>query len=438
MTDGHCVPLIRGVIAMVFVLTAAACSSGTSPDTDGASSDVPPSVVSTNATGSVAQSGGGETNEASVSDWTRSPHVESVFGGPNNQAMWDVATGGPGLVAVGEDSSGGDWDAAVWTSIDGAVWTKIPQNESVLGGADEQLMIAVTAGGPGLVAVGYDASGGDWDAAVWTSVDGVVWVRIPHDESVFGGPDYQSVRGVVARGSGLVAVGDDFSGGDLDAAVWISTDGVVWARVPHDEAVFGGPDGQAMIDVISGGPGFVAVGRDSSGRGWDAAVWTSPDGLVWTRVANDESVFGGLDDQTMFSVAARGDVLVAVGNDYREGDADAAVWTSPDGLVWTRVANDESVFGGSGNQTMFAVVAGVTGFTALGSDNSGGDSDAAVWTSNDGLVWVRVSDRGSALGGGDDQEIIGAVSGRLGIVAVGDTDSGGDWDAAVWMVGPPG
>ncbi|HDH25667.1 MAG TPA: hypothetical protein ENH00_05665, partial [Actinobacteria bacterium] len=85
-------------------------------------------------------------------------------------------------------------------------------------------MVDVVERGPGLVAVGYDFSGGDYDAAVWTSPDGDAWTRVPHDESVFGGASGQLISGVVVGGPGLVAVGYDFSGGDYDAAVWTSPD----------------------------------------------------------------------------------------------------------------------------------------------------------------------------------------------------------------------
>ena len=49
-------------------------------------------------------------------------------------------------------------------------------------------MIGVTAGGPGIVAVGVDDSDGDGapDGAVWTSVDGFAWSRVSRDEAVSG------------------------------------------------------------------------------------------------------------------------------------------------------------------------------------------------------------------------------------------------------------
>ncbi len=82
-------------------------------------------------------------------------------------------------------------------------------------------MKSVTVGGPGLVAVGSVGNDGDADAAVWTSVDGVTWSRVPHDEAVFGGAGGQLMRSVTAGGPGLVAVGD----ADTDAAVWVAVPG---------------------------------------------------------------------------------------------------------------------------------------------------------------------------------------------------------------------
>ena len=100
-------------------------------------------------------------------------------------------------------------------------------------------MTGVTVGGAGLVAVGSaglspEAPTGRASAVVWTSVDGLSWSRVPHDEAVFGGEGDQSVRGVAVGGPGLVAVGNDgtYHGtGDGDAVVWTSVDGFSWSRV---------------------------------------------------------------------------------------------------------------------------------------------------------------------------------------------------------------
>ena len=184
-------------------------------------------------------------------------------------------------------------------------------------------MDGVIVGGPGLVAVGRAGS----DAAVWTSPDGIAWSRVPHDEAVFGGGgEGQLMQSVTVGGPGFVAVGQDH----VTAAVWTSPDGITWSQVPHDEAVFGGGGpGQSMGGVTVGGPGLVAVGGDSS-RGQDAAVWTSPDGITWSRIPDDEMVFGGTGAYHMHDVIAAGSGLVAVGDggDDAPGESglNAAVW----------------------------------------------------------------------------------------------------------------
>jgi hypothetical protein len=384
--------------------------------------------------------------------WARVPHDASVFGDSSySQGMHDVTVGGPGLVAVGSyefEAAYGypDEDAAVWTSDDGLTWTRVPDDETVFGGhpptAPEsslcpQSMYGVVSGGPGLVAVGMEAwsVGMEANAAVWTSVDGLVWKRVPHDEAVFGGPDNQVMQAVAAGGPGLVAVGYDESGGDRDAAVWTSVDGLIWTRIPHDEAIFGGSGAQWLAGVAAGGPGMVAVGYDASAQG--GAVWTSLDGLTWTRVPHDPSVFGGL---VLESVAAVGSGLVAVGSDSSGGEPDAAVITSPDGLVWQQVAPDESVFGGPGWQEMHGVTAVGSAIVAVGHDRSGGDWDAAVWVSADALTWIRSRSYPWDLDGGHDQGMYNVVAAGPGAIAVGYADGQGiylETNAAVW-VGTPG
>ena len=177
------------------------------------------------------------------------------------------------------------------------------------------------------------------DAAVWTSVDGLTSSRVLHDEGVFGGTDEASMSDVTVGGPGLVAVGSDgferddavqgqLANSDRDfsgrAAVWTSVDGINWSRVPNDETVFGGEGNQWMSIVAAVGPGLVAVGGEWSSEVHAAAVWTSVDGITWSRVPHDEAVFGGEGDQEISRVAAAGPVLVAVG----ESNGDAAIWVA--------------------------------------------------------------------------------------------------------------
>jgi len=233
-------------------------------------------------------------------------------------------------------------------------------------------MSSVTVGGPGLVAVGADGQ----VAAVWTSTDGVTWTRAPHDPEAFGTgkvPDSATeMEGVTAGGPGLVAVGSVDEGVEEQSrsAVWTSVDGITWTRVPHDEAIFGRVGIQGMASVTSGGPGLVAVGIDEPNSteamgGARAAVWTSPDGVTWSRVPDDEAIFGGGegDETHMDDVTAAGSGLIAVGS---------TVWTSPDGITWTRVPDADAIFGIG---EMESVIAAGLGLVAVGEF----DDNATIW-----------------------------------------------------------
>jgi hypothetical protein len=227
--------------------------------------------------------------------WTRVPHDDATFATVHTQSMSSVSTGGPGLVAVGtaRREVGFGWAAAAWTSEDGVTWTRLPHEEDIFGGDGMPMMSAVTAGGPGVVAVGgshwsYRDPEQGWFAAAWTSADGLRWERAPHDEEAFESSGYPLMADVVAVDTELVAVGAVFELTDEEfvtrmvGAVWTSEDGLRWTRLPHDEAVFGGADEVTLGSVAAGPSGLVAVGT----VGFDAAngppgstvaaVWTSP------------------------------------------------------------------------------------------------------------------------------------------------------------------
>ena len=286
-----------------------------------------------------------------------------------------VVGAGPGFIAVGSE----DGNAAVWTSADGLTWLRVPHDEAVFGGGGELWMADVTVGGPGLVAVGGQDVCADLPAL---DTDGSVRV----DE--VGAPEPTTVCS------------------DGNAVVWTSPDGLTWSRVPHHEVVFGGPDFSEMTAVTAGGPGLVAVGTSAGFGGGaalvegesavdeSAAVWTSPDGLTWTRVPPDEAVFGGPGWQSMFDVTVGGPGLVAVGQDGGDQfwgnslDDRPAVWTSPDGLTWTKVP-DQDAFGR--NSTMLGVTAGGPGLVAVGVGSVSASGVAHVWISSDGLGWSQVT-----------------------------------------------
>lgn len=358
--------------------------------------------------------------------WTRVPHDATLFG---SASMSAVVAGGPGLVALGMGGAG--YGPMVWASADGIAWTQV----AVESEGEVWFYDAVVAG-PGLVAIGVRPSDEDPDVAVWTSADGYSWSEVPDEAGVRGGSGEQVANSLTAGGPGVVAVGFEGYEGEIDGAVWTSPDGINWTRVPDGLGVFGGPGDQRIYAVTSGGPGLVAVGEDFQGDAPDIAVWVSPDGFAWTRVVDDGGVLGGPGEQSAFSVVAGGPGLVMVGRVSGESESDGAVWWSADGSTWVR-GDPEGALTGPGNQTLVSVVATANGLVAAGRDDSDGGEDAAVWVSTDGITWVEVAADPVVFGGEDSQYVAGSTIWSSGVVIVGWEQSALDSSAVIWVGRPP-
>jgi hypothetical protein len=281
---------------------------------------------------------------------------------------------GPGrLVAVGVHGQLDSGPATVWTSSDGATWTRTPADD-----LDRSVILDMRSGGPGFLATGYE------ERPIWTSEDGVSWSRLPGRIGSSG-----DISAVAPGGPGLVAVGS-FPG------AWFSSDGETWERasvppVPPD--VYLGDDGKHpqvfLSDVAEGADRLVAVGEtlldDNSYR---VVVWTSGDGRSWTDVPIQAEVFPS--GSSIYDLTSGPDGFVAIG---RAGNL-AAIWTSADGRRWRLVFPGPGVFVGSGVQ-LSSVAATDAGYVAVGasavcSGQGCPSREAVVMTSTDGETWVRV------------------------------------------------
>ncbi len=421
--DGLAVPGDQHVVDVAVIgSTPVAVGWEATPEGEDAAVWVVESVVPEEAAGPTGPS----TPPGPALGWQRVAPGDS-WSGPGEQRMDAVVATESGLVAVGSMDGTEGADGAVWRSIDGQEWTPtpIPGDGTVFAGPGDQRLVDVATGPTGLLAVGTERG----SAAVWASPDGEAWQRVTHDERVFGGPGDQRMDGVVALGDGgWMAVGSDTGSGDVDGAVWRSPDGLVWTRV-GDDAALGGPGDQRVVDVSVGPQGPVAVGTDgerasawtsvdgsawsrvevgtgqvagltgdgdgvlvaagsSDGDGLDAALWRSTDAREWSGV--DEDDLGGPLDQELAAVTVGEDLMVAVGRTNLGGGDDAAAWASDDGgTTWNRSIHAEHVFGGDQAQRMLDVVSWEGLVVAVGI--SGSTPEA-----RDGAVWVTESAGGGA------------------------------------------
>jgi hypothetical protein len=324
---------------------------------------------------------------------------------------------------------------------------------------------AVTAGGPGFVAVGRGCIGNtpSCEAIVWTSADGRSWVRAPGSDATnigsafpMSGPEI-GMFDVAAGSPGIVAIGYA-ARPDMQATVWFSPDGTSWERLP-----LGGVASTRVHAVAWDGREFVVVGEDRTNpprtaqeivkARAKAAVWTSADGRTWSRVPHtaDLDVGGFIDTMEdpgsggMADVVAGPGGLVAVGSTCSstpvgaQAHCEPAAWTSANGSAWTRSAGMPALAG-----VLNAVAASGSGYVAVGAQTCDPGTSAPVGcpalvlTSPDGRTWSQqpFAQPGSL-------ETVSAIGGRFvatthdGPRTVWVSGDGTSWAPASAQGGPP-
>lgn len=285
----------------------------------------------------------------------------------------------------------------------GRTWRPFAIDVEDAGRSSLGLMKAVTGTELGFVAVGGpecapETQPTECHGAVWTTVVGPSWSRAPDQPGLqldLDAPNNRPPTGIfdVAAGpTGLVAIGYPYDG--RGPGIWHSPDGRTWERVQVDFGSTPVEMSSYRVAAVAGGPGGYVIGgyvidsevpNDTATYPARATAWASPDGVTWTRAADNADMDVGLCIDTgedpgcggLRAVAARGTGFVAVG--HRRTPADGVVrpaaWTSRDGLTWVR--SDAGLdFPG----TLSAVAVGAPGIVATGSGFDALSSDGAVWT----------------------------------------------------------
>jgi hypothetical protein len=209
-------------------------------------------------------------------------------------------------------------DAALWLSSDGLTWRQARDTPSF----HDARVWGVAAGPNGLVAVGQTGSTDTpGPAVIWTSSDGLNWSRVPNGP-VFEGGRLRAVASVPSLG--FVAVGEDIAGDT--GIVWVSKDGRAWQRASSDP-IFGRVGIQVRMYAVTAGPnGVVVAGTVNAGVQYgEAAIWTSSDGLAWRRVPDGPEFL----DNEVNAAAAWNDRVVIVGDRGAPDAYQATAWLSP-------------------------------------------------------------------------------------------------------------
>lgn len=360
------------------------------------------------------------------------PGVGPVVSRPGTIApstLWSVDGGTPRAEATSASSA-----------MPQLVWHRQPLEGPPAGPGT---MIAVTAGGPGLVAVGWatdmshhhntpTSERHHTEALAWRSPDGAIWWRVDGQP----GFEHAAIQDVAWSGGVLVAVGYDDSdpGGARTTRIWTSRDGEAWTVLPEDTI----PPKIRLNAVMGTANGFLAAGAATTDDGRERGVmWRSNDGATWAPAIGDDAAFG---DTALSDIVDTGAGLIGLAMDAANPSGSRpALWRSDDGTRWASIALADDAFG-SDVAAVAQIIAGGPGYIAVGATSDttspqdpvstplGPPTDGAIWTSQDLRTWERV-EPGRAMFGGETQEAVSSVLAvRDGFVAFGMAGGG----AAAW------
>jgi hypothetical protein len=232
--------------------------------------------------------------------------------------------------------------AAAWRSADLKVWTRGGNaGKRDLDGPGWMRDVAST--GKAYVAVGgrrpakpaKPAAPGAVPAelpAVWTSADGLKWTAVA-PPALPQGLASGAFTQVVARGDALVALGSGRTAAAANAPARAlafyahSADGGRTWRTGGVPA--GTPAGAALTAVTATAKGFLLAGATGEAGRQDVALWTSPDGSGWRRLAASGTGLDGPGDQRLTALASVGGQVVGTGTSTGHRGEVPMLWRTP-------------------------------------------------------------------------------------------------------------
>ncbi|MFI2810880.1 kelch repeat-containing protein [Microbulbifer sp. JSM ZJ756] len=268
-----------------------------------------------------------------------------------------------------------------WVSSDGRVWQ---QADSNLPGRRLDHQIVEHGGKLFLIAGNSDGEKSD----VWTSTNGTEWTQLTGDAGFPPRADHQAVS---FNGKLWVIGGSSWSDStSIFSDVWSSPDGITWTREVAT-APFGGRFGHRVAVYDNR---LWLTGGEANGE--NETVWSSPDGKNWNRAADLEQ-FANLRNHQMLT--HQGKLWIIGTSAYLDfNPIETTAWRSGDGINWEQLDIDAQALADSHIREHQAVsfrdrlwIVGGSYTVSLGENSSGSKRRNWVWSTGSGSSWIRES-----------------------------------------------
>jgi hypothetical protein len=227
----------------------------------------------------------------------------------------------------------------VWSSTDGITWTIATDSAAFSKRTEHQSVVFDDGTGEKMWVIS-----GSFKNDVWNSTDGVTWTPVT-DSAAF---PYRSYHTAVVFKDAMWVIGGYTGSGQYANDVWNSIDGVTWttatdsaqfpARSHHTTVVF-----KDQIWVIGGIDSSDVIDGNEQPYSPKNDVWSSTNGITWTT-ATDSAQFparGGhtsvVFDNKIWVIGGQTGGVDGKGDGQRIQTND--VWSSTDGITWTKMDN---------------------------------------------------------------------------------------------------
>jgi hypothetical protein len=314
---------------------------------------------------------------------------------------------------------------AAWTSTDAQNWTTVRLAPNSYYG-ERAILYAAGCHEGRIAVIGAKAGGAHGNPRVrtWHQLPDGSLVEVPAEFELYGGPAAVNVSRVAGGPRGWLIAGGRESG----AAVWRSPDAADFQLVENAPGLASDAGVRtSATDALAVTDGWLVggSGRAEGRPDHDPLVWTSPDGVAWTRVALPATD----SDEAVQRLALVGDAVLALG--LRDGTF--AAWRRDDAAVGDP--------GGWQTRGRFGVagagaVAGVEAVAAYGGRVlavSVAAEGHRLWSADAAAErWLPVALPSAVPAGGDTAASVAGMAGQAVII----TDDG--QDARAWSSAFPG